>query len=78
MTIVLAIRLLLIIGIGAFLSDGVAYVFDAPYGKPFVIKDPYYDQLNGGFMRIATLVLGLPMWAIFLTVRIRDRISAAE
>jgi hypothetical protein len=61
-----------------FNPDGVTYVLEAPNGKPFVIKDPYFDQLSGGFMRIATLALGVPMWAVFLLARLRARSSSGE
>jgi hypothetical protein len=58
--------------------DGVTNVLEASDGQPFVITDPYYDQLNGGFMRVATLVLGLPMWVVFLLAKRRDRVISAE
>ena len=61
-----------------FNSDGVTYVLEAPDSKPFVINDPYYDQLNGGVIFLATLVLGLPMWVVFLLARRRDRVNSAE
>jgi hypothetical protein len=61
-----------------FSADGVRYVLEGPDGKPFVIKDPYYDQLNGGFMLITTLILGPLMWVIFLLAGVRDRVGSRE
>jgi hypothetical protein len=62
----------------SFEPDGITYVLEAPDGKPFVIKDPYYDQLNGGLMFIVSVVLGLPMWVVFLLARRQDRVNSVQ